>query len=115
MFRRRWLTPREWVHTRKAMHRAQLAEPGTCAACGRYLLNGPGIHHWHYTLRWLSGFYVSNRPSLEPIDIVLTMPPGPASRFVRMECAGFTLNVAKLTYRTDGLVSLRLRRRDLPW
>lgn len=51
---RRWRTPTDWWRTRRQMRPAQLKEPGTCAACGRYLYGY--IHHWHYTLRWISGF-----------------------------------------------------------
>lgn len=51
---RRWRTPSDWWRTRRQMRPAQLKEPGTCAACGRYLYGY--IRHAHYVFRWLSGF-----------------------------------------------------------
>jgi hypothetical protein len=51
---RRWRTPSDWVDTRRAMRRTQLEEPGTCGACGHYLLSC--IRHAHYVFRWVSGF-----------------------------------------------------------
>jgi hypothetical protein len=50
----RWRTPRDWYRTRLAMQRSQAQEPWTCGACGRYLYGY--IRHWHYTLRWISGW-----------------------------------------------------------
>lgn len=50
----RWRTLRDWIETRRVMKPNQLREPGTCGACGTYLIGE--IRHWHYTVRWISGW-----------------------------------------------------------
>lgn len=110
---RRWRTPADWICTRRQMRPAQLKEPGTCAACGSYLLGG--IRHWHYTLRWISGF---REPRVErgraALDVVLSAPPELGGEFVRTERAGIGWPAGEWVPRSDGKVALRLRREDLP-
>jgi hypothetical protein len=41
---------RRWLAERRLMVRNQRASPGTCGACGSYLMGG--LSHAHYTFRW---------------------------------------------------------------
>jgi hypothetical protein len=52
-YQRRWLTPAEWVRTRRLMRRNAIENQSVCGACGTYLTYG---YHWHYVFRWVSGW-----------------------------------------------------------